>query len=230
MITTKTPENVNTKRDTNSLTLTGVRVNFLTVIRKTDMRYGSSVVWECVCDCGNTYLTTAHKIKAGVAKSCGCKAYDKRRSELLKHGASTLNSKLRYTYVAWLAMIQRCFYKKHKSYDVYGGAGITVVDAWRDFSNFLSDMGERPRNTTIGRINHNGNYEKCNCRWETPKQQANSKKTNRLIAYGSEIYTFSQLAEKAGLRQDTFTKRIDSGWSVEKAVTTPLKKLNRKNH
>jgi nifR3 family TIM-barrel protein len=40
----------------------------------------------------------------------------------------------------------------------------------------------------------------------------------------------AQLAEKAGLRQDTFTKRIDSGWSVEKAFTTPLKKLNRKTH
>lgn len=34
--------------------LTNQRYNLLTVIEKTDRRIGGSVVWKCVCDCGNS--------------------------------------------------------------------------------------------------------------------------------------------------------------------------------
>lgn len=83
------------------------------------------------------------------------------------------------TYNTWRAMIYRCTQKSHIAYKNYGGRGIKVCDEWRKFSNFLRDMGERPQNKTLDRIDPNGNYEPSNCRWATPKQQARNKRKKK---------------------------------------------------
>lgn len=36
-------------------------------------------------------------------------------------------------------------------------------------------MGERPIGKTLDRKNNNDNYHKENCKWSTPKEQANNK-------------------------------------------------------
>ena len=53
--------------------LTGQRIGFLTVIKKTDERdYKGSVLWQCHCDCGNEVLYSADSLLHGGVKSCGC--------------------------------------------------------------------------------------------------------------------------------------------------------------
>ena len=52
--------------------LTGQRFGMLTAIRATEKRNRSSVVWECICDCGNTTLVDNRALSAGNATSCGC--------------------------------------------------------------------------------------------------------------------------------------------------------------
>ena len=69
-------------------------------------------------------------------------------------------------------MAQRCTNPKAAGHHRYGGRGITVCKRWRDFKNFLADMGARPDNTSLDRINNDGNYEPDNCRWATSKEQA----------------------------------------------------------
>jgi len=86
------------------------------------------------------------------------------------HGAFTP------TYWTWQGMHARCRYPSSSGYKHYGGRGITVCDRWASFENFLADMGERPKGTSIDRINVDGNYEPGNCRWATPKEQRQNRR------------------------------------------------------
>lgn len=57
---------------TNLLDLSGQRFGRLTVLRRTDRHMGHSVIWECLCDCGNTAYVASANLRKGYTKSCGC--------------------------------------------------------------------------------------------------------------------------------------------------------------
>lgn len=85
------------------------------------------------------------------------------------------------------------------------------------FSNGYSD------GFSIDRIDTNGDYEPDNCRWSTMKEQANNKRTNRIIIYQEQEYTLTELAEKVGMNVTTLRERLNLGWSVDDAVNRPVR-------
>lgn len=77
------------------------------------------------------------------------------------------------TWQSWASMLQRVRYTtKHPRYKDYAGRGISVCDKWLTFEGFYEDMGIRPEDTTLDRIDNDGNYELSNCQWATNTQQA----------------------------------------------------------
>jgi hypothetical protein len=108
----------------------------------------------------------------------------------------------------------------------YGGRGIGVCERWHhSFVNFIADMGPKPTPThTIERIDNDGNYEPSNCRWATRAEQNNNKRDNRIIEYNGQSLNVSQWATVTGLEESTIRHRLDSGWSIKRALTAALRK------
>lgn len=128
--------------------------------------------WICVCDCGKQLEVRTQDLRYGSTKSCGCYNLSIASARATKHGGVRTP-----TYKSWSAMLKRC---RDVSDLRYGGRGITVCERWYSFSNFLADMGERPRGTSIDRIDVNGNYEPSNCRWATAKEQGRNTRRRKL--------------------------------------------------
>lgn len=126
-------------------------------------------------------------------------------------------------YRIWQLMHQRCSNPKNNYFKRYGGRGISVCERWRDFSNFLMDMGRRPHGCTIDRIDNNGPYCKENCRWADRHTQMRNTSRTIMVHYKGVTMCVTDWALKIGLSKTSLARRI-SLWGVEEAMTRPRQK------
>ena len=143
-----------------------------------------------------------------------------------KHGHAGTKSR---TYLSWRAMTARCTNEKDPAYLRYGGRGIKVCDRWREFDNFLADMGERPEGKSLDRWpDNNGNYEPSNCRWATRQEQQYNRRDNVLVTIDGETKCLTEWCRKYGISTRAVLDRREKGWSIERSITAP--KTRRHDH
>ena len=174
-------------------------------------------LWNCQCDCGNTIVVLGYNLRSGNSKSCGC--YNPERSTT--HGM--VNSP---EYKSWAMMKDRCTNPNNPRYANYGGRGITFDKAFETFEGFFAELGPKPDPTyTIERIDNNKGYEPGNVRWATRAEQNRNKSNNWFLTHNGKTQTLSEWAREVGIKEVTLDARLRRyGWSVERALTTPVKK------
>ena len=190
--------------------LAGKKFGQLTVIDVAGRGSNSQIFWQCHCSCGNKSQVATANLKNGHTKSCGC--YGK--SVATTHGQSGSKA-----YRSWQKMRSRCLNPNDTYFKNYGGRGIRICDRWQSFENFYVDMGDRPDERSLDRIDNNGNYTPENCRWATKKEQDRNKRNNRFITFNGRCLLLLEWAEELKINYSTLKKRLDRGWPIERALT-----------
>ena len=172
------------------------------------------------CECGSLKVAEVNNVNSGHTRSCGCirRLETSRRS--LKHGHKLSTGKRTPTYTCWVNMKQRCDKEDAAQYKDYGGRGITYDPRWKDFVAFLEDMGPRPDNSSLDRIDFNDNYYKENCRWASRQVQNENRRSVTFYELNGESLTLNGWAAKTGIGRLTLRKRILAGVPLEIALTT----------
>ena len=176
----------------------------------------NSFVYKCKCDCGNIVLVDKYSLtRPNGTKSCGCLIKEIMKEKQTIHGMSGTRF-----YKEWDGMIQRTTNQNNDSYIQYGARGIRVCDRWRySFENFKNDMYDSyldhsmkygETDTTIERINVNGNYEPLNCKWITKAEQNRNMTTNFRLIYNGKEYICADLHKMfcPDMNYSDFNRRI----------------------
>lgn len=119
----------------------GVKYGRLTALsREPHKRY---VMWNCLCDCGNTKVIRGDSLSSGLTKSCGCLMVETSTKKATTHGLK--GTKL---YSLWKTMKARCYQPKNQNYKWYGGSGVTVCSEWLNdpvaFVKWCKENGWKP--------------------------------------------------------------------------------------
>lgn len=210
---------MNTSHDS----LVGTRYGLLTVLAIAAPHKGCARC-DVLCECGATKTVFISNMIRGRTKSCGCLVGGRTKREKNKtHGFSRTR-----IYRQWRNMLNRCYYKGHFKYDLYGARGITVCDRWKaSFDNFLNDMGIAPDGMSLERIDNNGNYEPSNCKWATQREQCRNTRRTHFVTVGDTTCSLAEWSEVNGISYNTIISRLSKGWNEADAVTMRPSRIRR---
>lgn len=185
--------------------LTGRRFGRLVVIEQAlEKSANGALHWKCKCDCGNEKIIRGTNLTSGKTLSCGC--YNR---EVITKENPKYKRKLYYIF---RSIKDRCEDRNNKAFKNYGGRGISVEwKTYEEFEEWCMNHGYK-EGLWIDRINNDGNYSPDNCRFCTPKEQQNNKRTNVFITIDVETLTIQQWADKTGIKRATIERRYELGW------------------
>ncbi|BCG66439.1 hypothetical protein [Staphylococcus phage vB_SsapH-Golestan101-M] len=200
--------------------MTNYKFNGCVVLKRAENK-GKNVCWLCRCYCGVEFVVRATDIRTGNTKSCGCLNRKLAGDRARKHG--NRNSRL---YNIWNNMKMRCSNPNSVNFKNYGARGISVCDEWfNSFENFYKwAMGNGYNDTlTLDRIDNDKGYKPSNCKWADYTHQERNRRNNHILEYNNEKYSIAEWSDITGIPYSTLWSRIKKGWSVEKALTQPLR-------
>ena len=181
----------------------------LTALYLCKKKKNNSYYWYCQCSCGNFKEVSSGNLTSAQVKSCGCLKKDTNT----KHGQHTSGA-----YNSWALMKQRCSNPNNKDYEHYGAKGIYYSKNWENFTQFFKDMGDRPKDLTLERIDNALGYSKTNCKWATRKEQAQNRHPTRFLTFNEKTLCVLQWAEELEISKGAIEWQLSKGLSIEKII------------
>ncbi len=179
--------------------------------------------WMCECECGEKTVTPSSQLIRGRTQSCSCLMIERIREANTTHGR-----KGSMVYRIWSGMWNRCRNPNSKDYAKYGARGVTVCESWKSFQQFLADMGEPPAtDSSIERINCNGNYEPGNCCWLPLSKQAHNRRSSVFFTAHGKTQVASLWDKEFGFFPGTVARRLKSGRPHNEVLKPINKNLSR---
>lgn len=127
-------------------------------------------------------------------------------------------------------MKDRCLNERCKSFQDYGGRGITVCDEWLNdpdaFVRWSLSHGYR-EGLAIDRIDNDKGYSPDNCRWVTAAENNQNRRSCRYFTIGGERKNLQQWCDEFGVSRSMVEARLKRGWGIERALTTPKRERDR---
>jgi len=197
--------------------ITGLETGRLTVIAPVHQNKHKRFMWLCICDCGSDIVADTCNLSNGHTRSCGCLSREATSISRTTHGLSRSPE-----YMAYHNAKLRCNDETNNRYEWYGKRGIEFM--FSSFEEFIGDIGLRPTpKHSLDRMDNNGNYELGNVRWATiPEQVSNKSNTHNLTLNGITKHV-AEWSRVTGIKPETIRYRIKAGWSIEDALTKPVK-------
>jgi hypothetical protein len=171
--------------------------------------------WVTLCSCGKMIERRDGSISE--SSHCGCRSVN----------ANRVHKQLQRCHIN---MFQRCYNTRHKSYNYYGGRGITITDEWQDyfvFEKWAMGNGFQP-GLSIDRIDNNDGYRPGNCRWTTMEEQARNRRSNIVVECNGGKFCRREFAlayQTSKLGHRTIESRLKSGFNPELAIVANIKQF-----
>lgn len=198
--------------------ISGQRFGRLVVLRREDEIYKNRLTsWICICDCGTKKVISKCNLVTGKAQSCGCLFIER----VTKHGMSYDRF-----YRLWLSIKDRITNKNNAKYNFYGGRGIKLK--WKSFIDFRRDMFNSYndhvlkfgiRETSIDRIDNDGDYKKDNCRWATKREQSINRRCVSWFNFRGKKMILKDIALKLNIPFPTLQYQVFKKNILPKGVT-----------
>ena len=194
------------------------------IVKSRDANQGKKVAYNCICECGNTVTVQSYKLLVGHTKSCGCLRSDAAKKRGVANGIHAphyshgyaLKGEVHPLWNKWSSIKARCYNEKVSGYKNYGGRGIVMCQEWKEssaaFIDWCLSAGWAP-GLQIDRIDNNKGYSPDNCRFATPRQNSNNRRSNRL----SGDKTLAQISRETGIEYAKLRYRLTHGFSLAEA-------------
>ena len=141
----------------------------------------------------------------------------------LRHGFTRRGCNRHPLYVLWEKIKQRCYGAYDVNFKRYGGRGIFMCREWlddcREFVTWALSNGYK-KGLQIDRIDNDGPYAPWNCRFVSPRENANNRCTTKRVVFQGVDMPFQYAVEKSGTTIDpgTIWARMKKGMSFADAI------------
>ena len=212
------------------------KVWMLTILWEIEKRK-CGIYEKCQCDCWNIKYVLRYHLSNGKIKSCWCLAKRLSRERLIR--ASTKHWMYwTHIYNIYIHARERCNNTRWANYHNYWWRWIRFL--WDSFEDFYNDMWESynthvaeygRKDTTLDRIDVDGDYCKENCKRSTVEEQNNNRRTNTRVVYmGKEYSSINKLAEAFWIKSYILHHRLKYWRTLKEAIETPVEKRNFRNN